>query len=160
MHWLARRKARRRPAATHSSPSHAFPMISSSRFVECSALHDTRKQTRRSDSMAKAKTPARKQAAKSASRQQGQAMPRSMQHRGAGDRRKAVQAPKSSTRAAQKSRPRDEGYRVTHETEVRGTETRIERVVERAPRPSLPDVDRSRASRGRYVYCIIRATHS
>jgi len=109
--------------------------------------------------MAKAKTSARKPAAKSASRQQGQAMPRSMQHRGAGDRRKAVQAPKSSTRAAQKSRPRDEGLtRVTHETEVRGTETRIERVVERAPRPSLPDVDRASASRGRYVYCIIRAT--
>src|SRR3954468_3270435 len=159
MHWLARRKARRRPAATHSSPSHAFPMISSSRFVGCSALHDTRKQTRRSDSMAKAKTSARKPAAKSASRQQGQAMPRSMQHRGVGDRRKAVQAPKTSTRAAQKSRPRDEGLtRVTHETEVRGTETRIERVVERAPRPSLPDVDRASASRGRYVYCIIRAS--
>src|SRR3954463_15189340 len=171
MHWLARRKARRRPAATHSSPSHAFPMISSSRFVGCSALHDTRKQTRRSDSMAKAKTAARKPAAKRASRQQGQAMPRSMQHRGAGDRRKAVQAPKTSTRAAQKSRPRDEGLtRVTHETEVRGTETRIERVVERAPRPSLPDVDRASASRGRragvrpgpsrarYVYCITRAS--
>ena len=47
--------------------------------------------------------------------------------------------------------------RVTHETEVRGTETRVERVVERAPKPSLPDVDRS-AGRGRYVYCIIRAS--
>ena len=33
--------------------------------------------------------------------------------------------------------------RVTHETEVRGTETRVERVVERAPKPSLPDVDRA-----------------
>src|SRR5215831_16608377 len=33
---------------------------------------------------------------------------------------------------------------------------RVERVVERAPKPSLPDVDRS-AGRGRYVYCIIRA---
>ena len=47
--------------------------------------------------------------------------------------------------------------RVTRETEVRGTETRVERVVERAPKPSLPDVDRA-AGRGRYVYCIIRAS--
>jgi len=47
--------------------------------------------------------------------------------------------------------------RVTHETEVRGNETRVERLVERAPKPSLPDVDRS-AGRGRYVYCIIRAS--
>ena len=37
--------------------------------------------------------------------------------------------------------------RVTHETEVRGTETRVERVVERAPKPSLPDVDRSAGDR-------------
>jgi hypothetical protein len=48
--------------------------------------------------------------------------------------------------------------RVTHETEVRGTETRVERVVERAPKPSLPDVDRASTGRGRYVYCIIRAS--
>ena len=47
--------------------------------------------------------------------------------------------------------------RVTHETEVRGTETRVERVIERARKPTLPDVDRA-AGRGRYVYCIIRAT--
>src|SRR5688572_1919627 len=47
--------------------------------------------------------------------------------------------------------------RVTHETEVRGTETRVERVVERAAKTRLPDVDRS-AGRGRYVYCIIRAS--
>src|SRR5262245_13551600 len=47
--------------------------------------------------------------------------------------------------------------RVTHETEVRGTETRVERVAERAPKPTLPDVDRA-AGRGRYVYCIIRAS--
>ncbi len=47
--------------------------------------------------------------------------------------------------------------RVTHETEVRGTETRVERVVERSAKPSLPDVDRA-AGRGRYVYCIIRAS--
>jgi hypothetical protein len=66
-----------------------------------------------------------------------------------------VQAPKTA-KSSSKAAP-DEGLtRVTHETEVRGTETRIERVVERAPKPSLPDVDRS-AGRGRYVYCIIRA---
>ena len=47
--------------------------------------------------------------------------------------------------------------RVTHETEVRGTETRVERVVERALKPTLRDVDRA-AGRGRYVYCIIRAS--
>src|SRR6188508_2908065 len=58
------------------------------------------------------------------------------------------------------TRKRDEEIavtRVTHETEVRGTETRVERVVERAPKPTLPDVDRA-AGRGRYVYCIIRAS--
>jgi gas vesicle protein GvpL/GvpF len=47
--------------------------------------------------------------------------------------------------------------RVTHETEVRGTETRVERVIERAPKPVLTGGDRA-AGRGRYVYCIIRAT--
>src|SRR5262245_14589230 len=47
--------------------------------------------------------------------------------------------------------------RVTRETEVRGTETRVERVVERAPKRSLPHIDRT-AERGRYVYCIIRAS--
>jgi len=46
--------------------------------------------------------------------------------------------------------------RVTRETEVRGTETRVERHVERSPKPSLPDVGRT-SNRGRYVYCIIRA---
>jgi hypothetical protein len=107
--------------------------------------------------MAKAKSPARRAAPKRASRSQAQAMPRSMHNRGAGDSRKAVQAPKAS-RPAPKSTPIDEGLtRVTHETEVRGTETRIERVIERAPKPSLPDVDRASAARGRYVYCIIRA---
>jgi hypothetical protein len=57
-------------------------------------------------------------------------------------------------------RKRDEDTavtRVTHETEVRGTETRVERVIERSPKPTLPDVDRA-AGRGRYVYCIIRAS--
>jgi hypothetical protein len=47
--------------------------------------------------------------------------------------------------------------RVTHETEVRGAETRIERVVERAPKAIPPDADRDNVARGRYVYCIIRA---
>jgi hypothetical protein len=106
--------------------------------------------------MAKAKTKTRKTAAKAARPQQ--AMPRSMQNRGAGDSRKAVQTPKTG-KPAPRSAPGDDGLtRVTHETEVRGTETRIERVVERAPKPSLPDVDRASTGRGRYVYCIIRAS--
>jgi hypothetical protein len=78
-------------------------------------------------------------------------MPRSMQHRGSGHGRKAV-------RQIQDARKRAEVRgvtRVTRETEVRGTETRVERVVERAPRP-LTGVDRD-GGRGRYVYCIIRA---
>jgi hypothetical protein len=108
--------------------------------------------------MAKAKPSSRKPAAKASSRSQTPAMPRSMQNRGAGDSRKAVQTPRAS-RPARRSVPVEEGVtRVTHETEVRGTETRVERVVERAPKPSLPDVDRTSAVRGRYVYCIIRAS--
>jgi hypothetical protein len=47
--------------------------------------------------------------------------------------------------------------RVTQQTEVRGSTTRIEQVVERASMPSVPAVDRGSAERGRYVYCIIRA---
>src|ERR1051325_1958405 len=89
------------------------------------------------------------------------AMPRSMQNRGTGDSRKAVQAPRP--RGASVRGDADESdllMRVTHETEVRGTETRIERVVEQAPKPSLPDVDRASAGRGRYVYCIIRASQA
>jgi hypothetical protein len=85
------------------------------------------------------------------------AMPRSMQNRGAGDTRKAVQEPRRGRASAKRAEP-DALERVTHETEVRGTETRVERVVERAPKPSLPDVDRASAGRGRYVYCIIRST--
>ena len=98
-----------------------------------------------------------KAAATVRARPQQAAMPRSMQKRGTGDRRKAVQLPRAG-------RPGGEGERsgavtrVTHETEVRGTETRVERVVERAPKPSLPDVDRISAGRGRYVYCIIQST--
>jgi hypothetical protein len=99
---------------------------------------------------------ARKGAA--ASRPQPAAMPRSMQTRGADDSRKAVQPPRPQRGAAARARRAGELTRVTHETEVRGTETRIERVVERAPKPSLPDVDRASTGRGRYVYCIIRAS--
>ena len=46
---------------------------------------------------------------------------------------------------------------MTQQTEVRGSTTRIEQVVERTSTPSLPAVDRANAERGRYVYCIIRA---
>jgi hypothetical protein len=86
---------------------------------------------------------------------------RSMQNRGIGDTRKAVQPTRAGKPgSARAARLEEEAItRVTHETEVRGTETRVERVVERAPKPSLPAVDRS-AGRGRYVYCIIRAGQS
>src|SRR3990167_5739658 len=108
---------------------------------------------------AKAKPSARKPPEAPASgkpaRGQQAAMPRSMQNRGSGDTRKAVQAPRAGR--AKTGPPLDALTRVTHENEVRGTETRVERVVERAPKPSLPDVDRS-AGRGRYVYCVIRST--
>jgi hypothetical protein len=66
-------------------------------------------------------------------------------------------APVRSVRPATRKRGDIAVTRVTHETEVRGTETRVERVVERAPKPTMPDVDRA-AGRGRYVYCIIRAS--
>jgi hypothetical protein len=82
----------------------------------------------------------------------GAAMPRSMQHRGEGERRKAVQRI-----TAEPGADIEALTRVTRETEVRGTETRIERVVERAPKPTLAGVDRA-AGRGRYVYCIIRSS--
>jgi hypothetical protein len=86
------------------------------------------------------------------------AMPRSMQNRGSGDTRKAVQTPRSGRSGRHGGESSDALTRVTRETEVRGTETRVERVVERAPKPSLPDIDRASAVRGRYVYCIIRST--
>ena len=88
---------------------------------------------------------------------QGAAMPRSMQHRGRGESRKAVQPPKRG--GTKRERTDAEAVtRVTHETEVRGNETRVERVVERAPKPSgVTAVDRAKG-RGRYVYCIIRAS--
>ena len=62
------------------------------------------------------------------------------------------------TIAAAHSRPDGQALtRVTHETEVRGTETRIERLVERTSKPTMSGVDRA-AGRGRYVYCVIRTT--
>src|SRR5918995_911546 len=112
--------------------------------------------------MAKAKAAARKSVksvpARRRARPQQAAMPRSMQNRGSGDTRKAVQVPHSALKRGTGPRSADALTRVTRETEVRGTETRVERVVERAPKPSLPDVDRASAGRGRYVYCIIRST--
>jgi len=116
---------------------------------------------------AKAKTAARTTARtatkaprkRTAERAQPAAMPRSMQNRGTGDLRKAVQTPKAGRSRAGSARPLpDPLTRVTHETEVRGTETRIDRIVESAPKPSMPDVDRASGPRGRYVYCIIRAS--
>jgi hypothetical protein len=121
--------------------------------------------------MAKAKTPAAKSTATARTKRAAaakptargartaapQAMPRSMQKRGSGDSRKAVQQPKAGRAAGRGRNPDEAMTRVTHETEVRGNETRVERLVERAPKPNLADVDRS-AGRGRYVYCIIRAT--
>ena len=65
-----------------------------------------------------------------------------MQNRGSGDSRKAVQAPREQS-TPEEAMTTTAVTRVTHETEVRGTETRVERVVERAPKPSLPDVDRA-----------------
>ena len=90
-------------------------------------------------------------------RSQNAAMPRSMQHRGDGERRKAVQQVRLHADEADDGSPLEALTRVTRETEVRGTETRVERVVERAPKPTLGGVDRA-AGRGRYVYCIIRSS--
>ena len=110
--------------------------------------------------MAKAKAARKsvKSVASRGSRPQRSAMPRSMQSRGATDTRKAVQDPRSGRQARARRAASESLTRVTHETEVRGTETRVERVVERAPKPIMPDVDRASAGRGRYVYCIIRST--
>ena len=92
---------------------------------------------------------------KSGSRRGGAAaaMPRSMQNRGHGDSRKAVQQPVRGRTARGASNT--DVTRVTRETEVRGKETRVESVVERAAKPT---VSTNRTDRGRYVYCIIRAS--
>ena len=109
---------------------------------------------------AKAKATARKSArtASARGRSPQAAMPRSMHNRGTGDTRKAVQTPRNGKSAREARGGSDALTRVTHETEVRGNETRVERLVERAPKPIMPDVDRASAGRGRYVYCIIRST--
>jgi gas vesicle protein GvpL/GvpF len=91
-------------------------------------------------------------AARAERRPDGGAMPRSMQ-RGTADRGKG--GPPLSVPRGESDPPAV--TRVTHETEVRGTETRVERVVERARKPMLTGGDRA-TGRGRYVYCIIRAT--
>jgi hypothetical protein len=83
-------------------------------------------------------------------RGQGPAMPRSMAPRGRDQAAPLQRLPVGDA-------PDDPITRVTRETEVRGTETRVERVVERAPKPSLSGADRA-AGRGRYVYCIIRSS--
>jgi len=72
---------------------------------------------------------------------------------------KEAQARPRRIPAAQSAPPAEGLTRVTQQTEVRGSTTRIEQVVERAAKPSLPDVDRVSAGRGRYVYCIIRASN-
>ncbi|HEY3159760.1 MAG TPA: GvpL/GvpF family gas vesicle protein, partial [Vicinamibacterales bacterium] len=106
--------------------------------------------------MAKApKPPARK----STSRPAAPARPRAVAGARAAKRTTAGAAPVRPPRPAPKKKDDDDTAvtRVTDETAVRGNETRVERVVERAPKPSIPDVDRA-AGRGRYVYCIIRAS--
>src|SRR5688572_20448590 len=114
-------------------------------------------QDKEHSSMAKAKKAARVRVAARARAERGSA------------RKAAVKstAPKRPAAArTSKTKRQPEGgppasrmlTRVTHETEVRGSETRIERVVERTPKTSPPDADRANAARGRYVYCIIRAS--
>jgi hypothetical protein len=104
-----------------------------------------------------AKAPKQPSARKPAGRSAAPARPRPV----AGTRatKRGAAAPARASRPASKKKDAEDMAvtRVTHETAVRGTETRVERVVERTPRPSLPDVDRA-AGRGRYVYCIIRAS--
>jgi hypothetical protein len=74
--------------------------------------------------------------------------------------------PAKTVKAAKPTKPAPARIgRVTRETEVRGTETRVERRVERAPKPAPKPVpaaprvaDPGGNQRGRYVYCIIRAS--
>ena len=103
-----------------------------------------------------AKAPKQPSARKSAGRPAAPVRPRAVA--GARATKRGAAAPARAPRPASKKKDADDMRvtRVTHETAVRGNETRVERVVERTPRPSLPDVDRA-AGRGRYVYCIIRA---
>jgi len=81
--------------------------------------------------MAKAKAKARKSArsvSARAPRSAQAAMPRSMHNRGSGDTRKAVQTPRNGKSAREAAGAADALTRVTHETEVRGTETRVDSV--------------------------------
>src|SRR5438874_1907430 len=105
-----------------------------------------------------AKAPKQSGARKPAGRSAASARPRAVAARPA-KRTAGTAAPVRAPRPASKKKDDDDSAvtRVTQEVAVRGNETRVERVVERAPRPSLPDVDRA-AGRGRYVYCIIRAS--
>ena len=111
--------------------------------------------------MAKAKkTQARRRPARAGQtradrRARGAAMPRSMPRRGQTDTRRAVQDP-AHGRPSDETTGAEAVTRVTRETEVRGKESRVERVVEGAPKPTLSGVDRT--ARGRYVYCIIRSS--
>jgi hypothetical protein len=116
--------------------------------------------------MAKTKTQgARKTAAKrtavktrAAAASRAQAATRGAHTRGVGATRKAAPTARVPRALTGRGAPPAEGLaRVTRETEVRGSETRVERVVERTAKPVLPDVDRVSAGRGRYVYCIIRS---
>ncbi|HEY5619307.1 MAG TPA: GvpL/GvpF family gas vesicle protein [Vicinamibacterales bacterium] len=103
-------------------------------------------------SQASRRAPRVGQAGRGYRRSQSAAMPGSM-HRGDAEGRKAVRP------IAVPPAP-DDGQaltRVTHETEVRGTETRVERLVEHTSKPTLSGVDRA-AGRGRYVYCVIRTS--
>jgi hypothetical protein len=75
-----------------------------------------------------------------------------------GRAKRAPVARAGRTAAAKAGKAEGAMGRVTHETQVRGSETRVERRIERTSKPSAPaDVDRT-AGRGRYVYCIIRAS--
>jgi hypothetical protein len=68
-----------------------------------------------------------------------------------------VQAPESRRADRGKRPPAAETLtRVTRETGVRGSSSRVESLVEQAPKPNLASADRG-PGRGRYVYCVIRA---
>ena len=93
-----------------------------------------------------------KAAKRSAARKSGAARPAGKSAREKASPARVRAATAQTTRSAAPA-----ATRVTQETEVRGASTRVERHVERAAKPSLAEVDRG-SNRGRYVYCIIRAT--
>jgi len=94
--------------------------------------------------MAKAKTAARKTAAAPA--------------RAAA--KKTARAPRPAATVRRRAAAGKKGAlaRVARETEVRGGQARAARLVERPPIPSVTEPSRGSAERGRYVYCIIRAS--